>query len=247
MSLAGKVAVVTGGSRGIGRAIAQALAAAGARVVINFSGDEKMAAETVDQIIQQGGQATSVKADVGDLTEVEQLFACTRNIYGPVEILVNNAGITRDALLLRMSSEQWDAVLRTNLNGVFNCTKTALKDMFKKKSGKIINITSVVGLSGNAGQANYAASKAGIIGFTKSIAKEVASRNIQANCIAPGFIITQMTETLSEKQKQELLQQIPAGRFGKPEDVANLAVFLASPASDYITGQTICVDGGMVM
>lgn len=247
MVLAGQVAVVTGASRGIGRATAIALARAGAKVVVNYRSQEEAAREVVDIIKQGGGEALALKGDVSQREEAQALIEGTLTAFGRVDILVNNAGITRDNLLLRMRHEDWETVLRTNLTGVFFCCQAALKPMFRQRAGRIINITSVVGLTGNAGQANYAAAKAGIIGFTKSLAKEVAPRGILVNAVAPGFISTDMTENLGEEVRRSFLERIPLGRPGEPEEVAEVVVFLASPASRYITGQVIVVDGGLTM
>ena len=247
MLLDKKVAVVTGGSRGIGRAICLSLAKAGAKVVVNFAGNAIAAREVQDLIAAEGGEAIAVQGDVAKSEAAENLFKKAVETFGQVDILVNNAGITRDNLLLRMREEDWDAVLETNLKGVFNCTKSAARIMIKQKAGKIINITSVVGITGNAGQANYAAAKAGVIGFTKSMAKELAPRGITVNAVAPGYIATDMTAGLPDRVKDELFKGIPLGRPGTPEDVAAAVLFLASAAADYITGQTLHVDGGMVM
>lgn len=245
--LTNKVALVTGGSRGIGRAIAIALAEKGAKVAINYAGREDAANETVSIIQKNGGEAIAIKANVADYEEVEQMVKRVVETFGSLDILVNNAGITRDNLILRMKESDWDDVINTNLKGVFNCTKAVTRQMMKQRGGRIINISSVVGVAGNAGQANYVAAKAGVIGLTKTTAKELASRNITVNAIAPGFIETEMTDALGDDLKQEMLKQIPLGSFGQPEDVANVVLFLASDASRYITGQTIHVDGGMVM
>jgi len=245
MVLNDSVAIVTGSGRGIGRAIALELAVAGAKVVVNYAGRVDKAEETVRLIREAGGECLAVQADVSQTTEVDRLIKTTLDHFGKIDILVNNAGITRDSLLLRMKEADWDAVLATNLKGVFLCTKAVSKGMLKQRSGVIVNISSVVGLSGNAGQANYAAAKAGIIGFSKSIAKEFASRGIRVNAVAPGYISTDMTETLAEGMQAEVLRAIPLGRLGKPEDVAKLVRFLVSPEASYITGQTLCVDGGM--
>lgn len=247
MMLTNKVALVTGGSRGIGRAIAIALAERGAKVAVNYAGREDAANETVSIIQKNGGEAIAIKANVADYEEVEQMVKRVIETFGSLDILVNNAGITRDNLILRMKEADWDDVINTNLKGVFNCTKAVTRQMMKQRGGRIINISSVVGVAGNAGQANYVAAKAGVIGLTKTTAKELASRNITVNAIAPGFIETEMTDALGDDLKQEMLKQIPLGSFGQPEDVANAVVFLASDASRYITGQTIHVDGGMVM
>lgn len=245
MMLNDSVAIVTGSGRGIGRAIALELAGAGAKVVINYAGRSDKAEETVELIRAAGGESLAVQADVSQAADVERLIQTTLDHFGKINILINNAGITRDSLLLRMKEADWDAVLATNLKGVFLCTKAVSKGMLKQRSGVIVNISSVVGLAGNAGQANYAAAKAGVIGFSKSIAKEFAPRGIRVNVVAPGYIITDMTETLAEGVQSEILREIPLGRLGKPEDVAKVVRFLASPEASYITGQTFCVDGGM--
>ncbi|MDN5276909.1 MAG: 3-oxoacyl-[acyl-carrier protein] reductase [Clostridiales bacterium] len=247
MELEGRTALVTGASRGIGRAIAIYLAELGAQVAVNYSSSEQRAIEVVEAIRGKGGRAIAVKADVSNPQEVEAMFEKVLNEFGDLHILVNNAGITRDALLIRMKQEDWDAVLDTNLKGVYNCSKAAAKIMIKKRRGKIINISSVVGVAGNAGQSNYAAAKAGVIGFSKAIARELAPRNIQVNVVAPGFIETDMTAALPESIRQEMLKQIPLGRYGDPMDVAYVVGFLASDKSRYITGQVIHVDGGMIM
>lgn len=247
MHLDSKVAIVTGASRGIGRAVAIAMAKAGAKVVVNYAGNVAAAKEVVDEIVAEGGQAIMVQADVANAEAVEMLVKQTMDAFGRIDILVNNAGITRDSLLMRMKEEDWDAVINTNLKGIFQCTKAVSRIMMKQKSGKIINMTSVVGIMGNAGQANYAAAKAGVIGFTKSMAKELAPRGITVNAIAPGFITTDMTAVLPEQVKAELSSKIPLGRLGTPDDVAAAVLFLASDFANYITGQTINVDGGMVM
>ena len=247
MLLNNSVALVTGGGRGIGRAIALELARSGAKVVVNYAGRADKAEETVQLIQEAGGEGIAVQADVSISEDVDRLIQTAVNTYGRIDILVNNAGITRDTLLLRMKESDWDAVLDTNLKGVFLCTKAVSKGMMKQRSGAIINISSVVGITGNAGQANYAAAKAGILGFTKSIAKELASRGIRVNAVAPGYISTDMTETLPEEVRKQILEQIPLGRIGSPEEIAKTVVFLASPAASYITGQTLSVDGGMAI
>ncbi|MFC7363750.1 MULTISPECIES: 3-oxoacyl-[acyl-carrier-protein] reductase [Bhargavaea] len=245
--LAGKSAIVTGASRGIGRAIAIALANEGAKVAVNFAGSEEKAAETVRMIEEAGGEAFAIRASVSSQEDVKQLVDETMERFGAVDILVNNAGITKDNLLMRMKEEEWDDVLSTNLKGVFLCTKAVARPMMKKRSGTIVNLASVVGVAGNAGQANYVAAKAGVIGLTKTAAKELAARGIRVNAVAPGFITTDMTDKLPEEVKEGMLGQIPLGRLGDPEHVARSVVFLASEESAYITGQTLHVDGGMVM
>ncbi|MCU0495404.1 MAG: 3-oxoacyl-[acyl-carrier-protein] reductase [Chloroflexaceae bacterium] len=247
LDLTGKVALVTGAGRGIGRAIAVALAGAGATVVVNYRGNAATAEATVATIKESGGTAHALQADVGQASDVERLFKNTLELCGKIDILVNNAGITRDTLLLRMKEEDFDEVLQTNLRGVYLCTKAALRPMTKQRSGRIINITSVVGLTGNAGQANYAAAKAGIVGFTKATAREIASRSITVNAVAPGFISTDMTDVLGDDARKAVLESIPLGRLGNPEEVASMVCFLASDAAAYITGQVLVVDGGMVM
>ncbi len=247
MLLDGKVALVTGASRGIGRAIALCLASEGARVAINFAGNQKAAEEVKSKIEENGGEAILVQANVADPAAVEAMLAKVVEAFGTIDILVNNAGITRDGLLLRMKDEDFEAVIDTNLKGVFYCTKAVAKIMMKKRSGRIVNMSSVVGLIGNAGQTNYAASKAGVLGFSKSAAKELAARGVTVNMVAPGFIDTDMTAVLSDKVKEAMVQKIPMRKMGRPEDVANAVLFLVSDCSSYITGQVVNVDGGMVM
>jgi len=247
MLLDGKVALVTGGSRGIGRAIAVALAREGAKLAINFAGNEKAAEETKALVEQAGSEAILLKADVSDKDADAALIDTVIKTYGKIDILVNNAGITRDSLMFRMKEDDFDAVIDTNLRSVFYLTKAAAKSMMKKRTGRIINMSSVVGLTGNAGQVNYAAAKAGVLGITKSAAKELASRGITVNAVAPGFIETDMTDVLSDTVKESLLHEIPLKRMGEPKDVANAVLFLASDQSAYITGQVIHVDGGLVM
>ncbi|WP_129630065.1 3-oxoacyl-[acyl-carrier-protein] reductase [Candidatus Oscillochloris fontis] len=247
IDLTGRVALVTGGGRGIGRSIAQALAASGATTVINYRGNSSAAEETVAAITAAGGTALAVQADVSQTPDVERLVKMTLDTYGRLDILVNNAGITRDTLLLRMKDDDFDQVINTNLRGVFLCTRAVFRPMSKQRGGRIINISSVIGLIGNPGQANYAAAKAGIIGFTKSTAREMAPRSITVNAIAPGFIETEMTGVLDEKTRNAILETIPLGRLGQPDEVAALVCFLASDVAAYITGQTFGIDGGMVM
>ena len=247
MLLDGKIALVTGASRGIGRAIAISLAKEGAAVALNYAGNVQAAQEVKQLIESEGGKAMLIQADVADAVAAEAMIKKVTDEYGRIDILVNNAGITRDGLLMRMKDADWDAVINTNLKGVFNCTKAATKPMMKQRSGRIINMTSVVGLTGNAGQANYAAAKAGVIGFSKSTAKELASRGITVNMVAPGFIDTDMTAVLPDKVKEEMTSNIPLGRMGHAEEVAEAVLFLVSDNASYITGQIINVDGGMVM
>jgi len=245
--LGNKIAVVTGAARGIGRAIAFALAAEGAVVIVNYNGSAAKAAEVVKEITQAGGKAESFACNVADGAAVEGLFTEVLKKYGRIDILVNNAGITKDGLLMRMTEDDFTQVIDINLKGTFHCTKAAVKVMLKQRAGRIINISSVSGVIGNAGQANYSASKAGVIGLTKSVAREVASRGITVNAVAPGFIETEMTEVLPENVKTAVTAQIPLKHFGKPEDIAAAVAFLASDRGGYITGQVICVDGGMAM
>lgn len=247
MHLTGKIAIVTGGSRGIGRAVAIALSEAGASVAIIYAGNTKAAEETKQAIEEKGAQAMVIQCDVSDEKAVADMVKAVKKELGRVDILVNNAGITRDGLLMIMKEEDWQAVLNTNLNGAFHCTKAVSRLMMKQRSGSIINITSVVGETGNAGQANYAAAKAGLIGFTKSVAKELASRNIRCNAVAPGCIATDMTAVLGEDAVDAMVKTIPMGRVAQPEEVAKAVLFLASDDASYITGQTLNVDGGMVM
>lgn len=241
-----KVAIITGSSRGIGRAIALHLAAQGATIVASARNVAALDS-LVDDIKTQGGKALAVPGDVGNSKDVDALFATAKDAFGRVDILINNAGITRDGLLMRMKDEDWDAVLDTNLKGAFYCCRAAAKIMSKQRSGRIVNISSVVGEMGNAGQANYCASKAGLIGLTKSIARELARRNVTVNAIAPGFIVTDMTDTLSDQVKEELQAQIPLARLGEAQDIAHAVAFLASEQAGYITGQVLGVNGGMYM
>ena len=243
--LENKVALITGAGRGIGRAIAVALAKEGAQVIINYNGSEKKASEVKQLIEEQGGKAVTCQCDVSDFTACEKMIRDEVAEFGHLDILVNNAGITRDGLIMKMKEEDFDAVLNINLKGTFNTIRHSARQMLKQRSGKIINISSVSGILGNPGQANYAASKAGVIGLTKTMARELGSRGITVNAIAPGFVDTEMTEVLGDSVKEAACRQIILGRFGKPEDIANTAVFLASEKADYITGQVISVDGGM--
>lgn len=243
--LRGKVAIVTGASRGIGRATAIALATEGAKVVVNYASSQQAADQVVAEISAMGSEAIALPADVSKADQVDQLISATMEQWGQIDVLVNNAGITRDTLLLRMKPEEWQAVIDLNLTGVFLCTRAVSKIMLKQRSGRIINITSVAGQMGNPGQANYSAAKAGVIGFTKTVAKELASRGITVNAVAPGFIATDMT---SDLKSEEILKFIPLARYGQPEEVAGMIRFLAAdPAAAYITGQVMNVDGGMVM
>lgn len=245
--LDGKIAVVTGASRGIGRQIALTMAAEGATVIVNYNGSAAKAEEVVTEICEAKGQAEAVQCNVADYAKTEEMMKNIIAKYKKIDILVNNAGITKDNLLMKMSEEEFDAVIDINLKGAFNCTKHVSRQMLKQRGGRIINISSVSGVAGNAGQANYCASKAGIIGLTKSVARELGSRGITANAIAPGFIDTEMTAVLSDEVKKTMGEQIPLKRFGRTEDIAAAAVFLASDRAAYITGQVLCVDGGMTM
>lgn len=242
-----KVAIVTGGTRGIGRAIALKLADKGANIVINYRNSDKEAEELKAILEEKGVKVLTVKCDISNFEDSKNLMNKCKEVFGKIDILVNNAGITKDTLIMRMKEEDFDSVIDVNLKGTFNCAKHASAIMLKQRFGKIINMTSVVGIAGNAGQVNYAASKAGVIGLTKSLAKELGSRGITVNAVAPGFINTDMTAGLSEKVKEEASKNIPLKKLGNPEDVANLVGFLASDAANYITGQVINVDGGMVM
>ncbi|AIQ47005.1 3-oxoacyl-ACP reductase [Paenibacillus sp. FSL R7-0273] len=246
-ALQGQTALVTGGSRGIGRSIALALAGHGVKVAVNYSGSEAAAQETVARIAELGSEGIALKGNVGSSEQAENLVKEVINTWGRIDILVNNAGITRDNLIMRMKEEEFDQVIETNLKGVFNCLKAVTRPMMKQRYGRIINISSVVGVTGNPGQINYTAAKAGVIGMTKSAARELASRGITVNCIAPGFIDTDMTRELSDEVRSELVKGIPLAQLGRPEDIANTAVFLASQGAAYMTGQTLHVDGGMYM
>ncbi|MBP3192479.1 3-oxoacyl-[acyl-carrier-protein] reductase [Natronogracilivirga saccharolytica] len=246
-TLHGKAAIVTGGSRGIGKAIALRLAEAGADVLITYARSAEAAEEVVSSIRKMGRKSVAVQADAVSFSKAEEVIETVQAEMGSFDILVNNAGITKDTLIMRMKEEQWDDVIHTNLKSVFNYSKAAIRPMMKARSGSIVNIGSVVGIAGNAGQTNYAASKAGITGFSKSLAKEIASRGIRVNVIAPGYIATEMTGNLDEKVLKSIEDSIPLGRSGKPEEVADAVTFLASDASSYITGAVIQVDGGMAM
>lgn len=245
--LEGKAALVTGGSRGIGRAICLELARQGARVGVNYNSNAALAEEVVASIVASGGEAFAIQGDVAEPDAATAMVKATVERFGGLDILVNNAGITRDGLLMRMSDEDWDAVHRTNLRGAFLVTRAAMRPMLRARGGRIINITSVVGVMGNAGQANYAAAKAGLIGFTRSVAREVASRGITVNAVAPGFINTDIITSMTEQATAAVMGQIPLGRIAEPEEVAPVVAFLASDGAGYITGQCIHVDGGMVM
>jgi 3-oxoacyl-[acyl-carrier protein] reductase len=247
LSLAGQVAVVTGSSRGIGRAIALKLARRGAKVVVNYRTSVKAAEELVVKIESGGGEAIALQSDVGDYDQAQALIKSGSEAYGRLDILINNAGITRDMLLARMSEQDWDAVLTINLKSVFNCSKAALRPMMRQRYGRIINITSVSGLAGQAGQTNYSSSKAGIIGFTKALAREVGSRSITVNAVAPGFVLTELTADLSDDLLTEVVSRTPLGRAGTAEEIANAVAFLASDEASYITGHVLSVDGGLVM
>lgn len=244
--LDGKVVLITGATRGIGKAIAEKCAQQGAHVAFTYASSAEKAKALCEELKQQGVEAEAYQSDAADFEAATKLVADVTAKFGTIDVLINNAGITRDGLLMRMSEEQWDEVMRTNLKSVFNLTKAAMRTMLKARSGSIINMSSVVGVKGNAGQSNYAASKAGILGFTKSVALEIGSRNVRCNAVAPGFIETEMTGALDEAVVQQWREAIPLKRGGTPEDVANLCVFLASDMSTYITGQTINVDGGML-
>ena len=243
----GRVAIVTGGGRGIGRAIVARLAEEGASVAISYRSNDAAAEETAQKVRDAGTQCELFKGDVASPEDVQALFKGVSDAFGRVDILVNNAGITRDNLMMRMKEDEFDEVLRTNLKGTYLCTRAALRPMVRARWGRIVNVSSVVGLVGNAGQANYAASKAGIIGFTKSVAREVAQRGITVNAVAPGYVETELTRGLPEGVKDQILAQVPSGRFGEPEEVAEVVAFLSGEGAGYITGQTIAVDGGMTM
>ncbi|MGI5857892.1 MAG: 3-oxoacyl-[acyl-carrier-protein] reductase [Tepidanaerobacteraceae bacterium] len=246
MTLAGKVCLVTGGSRGIGRGICMELARDGAHIIVNYSSDEKAAAEAVSEVKRLGTKARMYKADVSSFVQVSKMIEDVYNEFGRIDVLINNAGVAKDTLILRMTEEDWNKVIDINLKGIFNTSKACVKYMVKQKEGKIINLSSIVGIYGNAGQVNYAAAKAGIIGFTKSLAKELGSRGITVNAVAPGFIKTDMTLSLLNKDTK-ISDKIPLKRIGTPEDVANVVAFLASKKADYVTGQVLSIDGGLTL
>jgi 3-oxoacyl-[acyl-carrier protein] reductase len=241
-----KVAVVTGSSRGLGRAIAVKLASLGAKVLVNYFSGKEAAEETLDLIQQAGGEGIMIQADVSSFEQAQRLIQAALEHYGRLDILVNNAGTTRDTLLVRMSEEDWDTVINTNLKGTFSCCKAAIRTMLKQRFGRIVNISSVAGVGGNAGQTNYSAAKAGMLGFTKSLAKEVGSRNITVNAVAPGYIPTKLSSTIPPEVLAKGIEMMPLGRAGTPEDIANAVAFLVSDEANYITGQVLCVDGGLV-
>jgi 3-oxoacyl-[acyl-carrier protein] reductase len=247
MTLSGKAAVITGASRGIGRAIAVELAKRGAKVMVNYAKDADGASATVEAVRSVGGEARAMQADVADMKAAEELIKAAVEVFGSLEILVNNAGTTRDGLIMLMPESDWDAVIQTNLKSTFNCSKAAVRTMMKKRAGRIINISSVSGIMGNAGQTNYSASKAGMIGFTKALAREVAARNITVNAVAPGFVPTALTNDLPAEIKDATLKTIPLNRWGTPEEIAYAVAFLASDEAAYITGQVLSVDGGLAM
>lgn len=247
MNLKGKTVLITGGSRGIGRAMALAFAEEGTNVIINYTSDEENAKNAIKEIEKFGVKGLAIRANISKAEEVNSMFDKIKEDFDVIDILINNAGITRDSLFIGMKEKDWDEVIEVNLKGMFLCTKAVIRKMLRQRYGRIVNISSVVGVIGNPGQANYCASKAGVIGFTKSLAREVASRNITVNAIAPGFIKTDMTDALPEDIKESVMGTIPMGRYGNPEDIANIAVFLSSDKAGYITGQIIHIDGGMAM
>ena len=246
-TLEGRAALVTGGSRGIGRAVAQKLASLGAAVAVNYVQAEAAANEVVESVRAGGGQAIALRGDVAQAADAEAIVKGTVEAFGKIDVLINNAGIIRDTLLVRMSDDDWDAVLNTNLRGAFYCTRAALRPMLRQRWGRIVNITSVSGIMGNPGQANYSAAKAGMIGLTKTTAREAAGRNVTVNAVAPGFISTELTTNLPEKVKETVLAQIPQARFGEPADIAEAVAYLVSDAAGYVTGQVLAVDGGIAM
>jgi len=247
LNLKGKTVLITGGSRGIGRAMALAFAEEGTNVIINYTSDEENAKNAIKEIEKFGVKGLAIRANISKAEEVNSMFDKIKEDFDVIDILINNAGITRDSLFIGMKEKDWDEVIEVNLKGMFLCTKAVIRKMLRQRYGRIVNISSVVGVIGNPGQANYCASKAGVIGFTKSLAREVASRNITVNAIAPGFIKTDMTDALPEDIKESVMGTIPMGRYGNPEDIANIAVFLSSDKAGYITGQIIHIDGGMAM
>jgi 3-oxoacyl-[acyl-carrier protein] reductase len=249
-NLSDRVAIVTGASQGIGRAIAEELARRGATVVVNYypsENDEAKAGEAVKAIEGEGGTATAIVADVRKYEQVEEMVKQAIDTYGKIDILVNNAGITRDMMIMKMAEENWDAVLDTNLKGAFNCSKAVVRSMIRKRYGRIVNMSSVSGIAGNAGQTNYSASKAGLIGFTKALAREVGARNITVNAVAPGFVLTDLTRDLPDELKDAAVEQTPLGRWGEPEEIAYAVAFFVSDEAAYITGQVLSIDGGMIM
>ncbi len=243
----GKTVLVTGGGRGIGRAISCGFAALGAKVIVNYAGNQEAAMRTVDEILSHGGKAVSVQFDVSQFQVVQDTIKNLEKEHGAIEILVNNAGVSKDNLFVKFKEEEWDATLNTNLKGAFNCSRALAMSMMRKRAGKVVNVSSVIGLTGNAGQAAYAASKAGVLGLTKSLALELASRNVQVNAVAPGYITTDMTGALGEDLVKRVMEKIPCEKLGDPVEIAKAVIFLCSPAAAYITGQTLAVDGGMTM
>lgn len=247
MTIQGRVVVVTGGGRGIGRAIALRLGSEGAKVAVSYRANDEAAEETARLVREVGGECETFKGDVSDAGDVKRIFEGVAETFGTVEVLINNAGTTRDNIMLRMKEEEFDEVLDTNLKGAYHCTRAVLRGMVRSRWGRIVNVSSVVGLAGNPGQANYAASKAGLLGFTKSVAREVAERGVTVNAVAPGYVETELTGSLDDSVKAQILAQVPTGRFGEPEEIAEVVAFLVGEGAGYVTGQTIAVDGGMVM